>query len=1127
MRQNGDFARRWTAAALAGFLAVAGARAADTFSASTAQGYGRMLFVLAPLTHVQTEVVGLVLTLSFDRKTQISPSAIAGAMPGYIAVARQDANGQSFRFVLTQPVRLHTSTSADRIAVDLIPASYSGTPPDLPPPPPPPVTAVDVAKLVPLPVRAGAYHNFTRIVFDWTRNVPYAVFPGSGTLTVRFEAEAKPDFSALTREAPPWVKAAGWRIENKGTVVELQTDADSGFHDFRDGNHVVIDVLAPKTDADAYKPPGDAKPSVTALTPSDKKAAAVTTAQAQAVMQAAAKLNGTVQPPQKATGAPQQLQASVVKQATPPAPQPTLQQQPAPTQPASANPPATQTAQPVTPDTQAADGKLTHEGAVLVFQGAARRGAAVFMRGLTAWIVLQNAGPFDTARLKSVLGDFPEEVDAETGNGLSILRITLKQPEEIAALADGSNLKVVIAPQVTSNVIAIGFARNQDDAIHSSLSTLLPGASKAITLVDPVAGDELIVIPGLAGRAMMGEHVYVEFSALDTASGMVILPFVDDLSVAIDAPRVTIARPGGLSLTSSAMPVASSPQALAHGSDGPCFLDFANWKRITGGSFLATERRLRMAAAHLKPEDSNHARLALTRFYLANGFDAEALGLVALMQSSDPALQSDMQLQTIRAAAEYEMGRYRDARNDLSGAQFDADRHAALWRGLIEAAQEDWADAHADLDRAGPVLNRYQPEMQTRARLSNAEAALALGRLEIADAQLARLPSGMNANLSMEAQLARARLYAAENRQAAANKLFAAVEQGGNEKLEAEALYYRVSAALAAGTMPTSNAVNALERLRFRWRGDLLELRTLRKLASLYFGEKKWREGLQTLRIATQFFPNEDTANQAQDDMRAAFVELFLKGKADQLPPVDALALFYDFIDLTPIGPDGDEMIRRMADRLVAVDLLGPAEDLLRYQVNKRLDGVARAQVATKLAAIQLMDHKPQDALESLRSTQISTLPDDVNHQRLLLEARGLAAEKQWDQALDLIAVDQAPDTVGLRADIYWESGNWAQAGQKAEDALGTRWSDGTPLTQDERQEAMRAAVAYSLANDEPSLERIRDHFMAKMKGTPNASAFAVVTQRIDMHGMAFRDAAAQVAQVDTLTSFMKSLRVQ
>ena len=58
----------------------------------------------------------------------------------------------------------------------------------------------------------------------------------------------------------------------------------------------------------------------------------------------------------------------------------------------------------------------------------------------------------------------------------------------------------------------------------------------------------------------------------------------------------------------------------------------------------------------------------------------------------------------------------------------------------------------------------------------------------------------------------------------------------------------------------------------------------------------------------------------------------------------------------------------------------------------------------------------------------------------------------------------------------------------------------------------MRAAVAYSLANDETSLDRLRDHFRPKMKTRPDASAFAAVSDRIDAHGAAFRDAAAQIA---------------
>ncbi|HTT98682.1 MAG TPA: hypothetical protein VMF58_11585, partial [Rhizomicrobium sp.] len=57
--------------------------------------------------------------------------------------------------------------------------------------------------------------------------------------------------------------------------------------------------------------------------------------------------------------------------------------------------------------------------------------------------------------------------------------------------------------------------------------------------------------------------------------------------------------------------------------------------------------------------------------------------------------------------------------------------------------------------------------------------------------------------------------------------------------------------------------------------------------------------------------------------------------------------------------------------------------------------------------------------------------------------------------------------------------------------------------------------------------DRLRDHFSAKMKPTLDANAFKVVSDRIDAHGAAFRDAAAQIASVDTLKSFMKDIRAQ
>jgi len=1095
-------------------LCVTSAFAADKVTGSAQNGYRRLSFSLDSPAKITATATGAVLAIAFDRKPSLDVAAFVAAAPGLIASGRADTDGKTLRFALSQPVKLHTSQQGLAAVVDLAPPEFTGAMPDLPPPPkaaaPKPV---DPASLPEIKLRAGTYSNFTRLVFDWNKEVPYTVFPGAGKLTVKFAVPARMDLSILTRFPPAWVKNAAWHLDGNTVLVDITTDSDSGYHDFRDGNHVVLDILAPKTDAAAYTPPGTAKPAVTKMA-----AGVVSEAQAKAVTDAAATLAGKKPAEAKAPDPkPADPKATAKAEAKPDA-------KAAETKTADAKPADAQDAKPGETAGAAsaampnAIGQLTKAGASLSFRGAGT--AAVFVRGLTAWIVLENSPAPDAAALQKSLNGFATTVEAAVNPGLTVLRIGLKTPAKIAAHSEGSSLRVTIGGDVASDATAIGFARNQTDPKRTSLTTTLPRADKAFSLTDPASGDSMTVIPSAAGYAVPAQKIFADFAALPSAQGLVIAPYTDDLSVTVTEARVTIARPNGMALTPPQAPVASSPAALAHITGGPSYLDFAKWAQPTAGSVLATQRALNHEIAVVPPAQINNARLRLARFYLAQGFGAEALGLVNLIQSTDPALKGDIQLSTMRAAADVQMGRYRDAHNELAGPLFDNDRHAAFWRGLADAGLENWKDAHSELEAADAVMSRYPDEWRARAILADAKAALELSRLDLADAALLRLPKTLTKSMAMEAQLGRARIAAAEGRYDAAVPEFTAVEKNGDEKLQAAAIYFHTEAALNAGAMQPKQAIGVLERLRYRWRGDGLELKTLRKLAALYFKDNDWQDGLKTLRVATQNFSGE-AARAAHDDMQGAFVNLYLKGGADKLSPVQALAMFYDNIDLTPIGPDGDEMIRRMADRLIAVDLLTPATTLLAYQVDKRLDGVAKAQVATRLAAVQLMDAKPADAVNTLRGSEITGLPENVVHGRLILEARAFAALKQYDNALDLIAVDESPETRQLRVDIYWESGNWAVAGQKIEAMLTPRAAAPEPLTAAERMDTLRAAIAYSLANDEKSLERLGAAFTPKMKGTPDANLFAVLIQPIDMHGLAFREAAAKIASVDTLKAFM------
>lgn len=97
-------------------------------------------------------------------------------------------------------------------------------------------------------------------------------------------------------------------------------------------------------------------------------------------------------------------------------------------------------------------------------------------------------------------------------------------------------------------------------------------------------------------------------------------------------------------------------------------------------------------------------------------------------------------------------------------------------------------------------------------------------------------------------------------------------------------------------------------------------------------------------------------------------------------------------------------------------------------------------------------------------------------------------------------------------------------AAQKLEEMLTPALAQ-PALGAGERMLALRAAVAYSLASDEKSLERLRGAAMPNMKGSPEANLFAVLSQPIEMHGLAFREAAAQIAAVDTLKAFMSDFQ--
>ena len=319
--------------------------------------------------------------------------------------------------------------------------------PDLVAPPKPVPKPVDVASLPEIKLRTGTYENFTRLVFDWPKDVSYHGLSrrrkNDGALRRAHAHRCLGDRPLCAR---PGSRTPPGSIDGNSTVVEFETDTDSGYHDFKDGSHVVLDILAPKTDATAYAPPGIAKPSVTKMGTSERQRRR---RGASAAQPAEAPARAGRRPSVQTGQAP-----SRTSQASP--------SQSRDAKPAEAKP--SQTASPQTPSRSrarhhraaagarriipVADGKRTRDGAVITFKGAGGRASAVFVRGLTAWVVLENAPDFRCPQSEGQRWAIsPPDWKRSPAMGLGILRITLKAPAEIAARGNGPDLEVEIAAQ--------------------------------------------------------------------------------------------------------------------------------------------------------------------------------------------------------------------------------------------------------------------------------------------------------------------------------------------------------------------------------------------------------------------------------------------------------------------------------------------------------------------------------------------------------------------------------------------------------------------------------------------------------------------------------------------------------
>lgn len=771
---------------------------------------------------------------------------------------------------------------------------------------------------------------------------------------------------------------------------------------------------------------------------------------------------------------------------------------------------------------------------VLSFQWGAPVGAAVFRRGEAVWIVFDTAARLSLPATGRALGPAGEARWA-AGPDYTVVRIPAREGLAVSAAGQGGNWTVTIGGEPSPAPTELSAVR--DDTSRMSLVTAMAGATRAIWLTDPMVGDRFAAVTAIApGKGFGSERRTVDATLLPTAHGLAIETSTDDLTILTEGERVIVSRPGGLILS----PPSAALNASQAGTNAPARAAFpalilSQWAEIGNDSFISRYRGLQDAALAESitstddPRTPIEARMSFARFLVGSGLEFEAIGVLNAMVIKTPSLQGEPEIRGLRGAARASIGRHEEAAADLSAGSLAGDPSMRVWQGYLASQRGDWEAARNDFAAGASVIDKFPAAWRARFGTAHALAALELGDMAVADALLAyTFSQNAPAEDQLAARLVQARMFEQQGQVDRALAVYEAVARAPLDALATPAKLGAVKLKLAKGQIKADVAAAELEQLKWRWRGDATELAVIRSLGGLYLSQGRYREALETLRGAGKQLSALPAAAELQADLSSAFRSLFLEGAADGMQPIQALGLFFDFRDLTPIGGEGEEMVRKLARRLIDVDLLGPAAELLSHQVNERLEGVAKAQVATDLATVYLMDRQPEKALQAIWSSRTTLLPAAMTSDRRALEARALMDLGRFDHALETLDRDASAPAQDVRAEVLWKQQNWAGAARIYEQRMGERFREtALPLSADEESRVIRAGVGYSLGGEAAALGRLSRNYQPFVDGARSAAAMRIAldTGSGEGDGPQPQELAGLTARVDTFSGWVASMK--
>ncbi len=504
-------------------------------------------------------------------------------------------------------------------------------------------------------------------------------------------------------------------------------------------------------------------------------------------------------------------------------------------------------------------------------------------------------------------------------------------------------------------------------------------------------------------------------------------------------------------------------------------------------------------------DDKAAAKHRLAEFYFSRGLFAEALGTLQDIKTAHPGYAEMPRVEAALGASQYMTRKFGDALDTFTALLEVTDRNQSfneilLWkwasRTKYNQSRRNTDDTPVAIDMVSswdkfmqqyPLGIRYDLGLlyvEERARASKINEARSV--LDIISY------AGVPERYVNDTTFMRAYIAEKEGNIRLAERLYEQLIKDVNDrKNRARATVELTKFKLLRSRIANKDAIKELLQATVVWRDDYFEMDVLEIIGHLLVNEKDYKNALESWKTVANNFPETRESIFILGKMKQLFIDLFDKGIAYEMPPLETLNLYFGFRELTPSGEVGDRITRKVAQFFITADMMDEAMKIIEHQIKFRSTGDDRAKLALWLSDVNI-DNRDLDGAESaLHYIREGEANPQMMAEKNYKLAYITAMRGYYDKALDMIKGDFSTEAQKIRTELFWQRENWFGVMHTVESRLDAiRETRPLPLTRKEMNDLHRLMVAYAAQGDNQNLSGLRNEFANRVPSSNDQLLF-------------------------------------